>query len=158
MYKIVSFWQKKQKIGLDYSIELDEKKCETYTSLLVDKFVQNEAAVDFYTSNEPSKRLTREERMHILPIISKYCKDPAITDQIQESLIDDLKYCRVQHEKVSELSKLIYFIERSVNCKSVVLPELKEIFLQECNGNGIRFEGMRDKAFRMFTWVYLSAF
>ena len=147
---------------MDYSIELDEKKCETYTSLLVDKFVQNEAAMDFYTSNEPSEKLTREERMHILPIICKYCKDPAIIDKIQESLIDDLKYSRVQHEKVSDLSKLIYFIERSVNCKSVVLPELKEIFLQECNGKGklkqLRFEGMKDKAFRMFTWVYLSAF
>ena len=39
LFKVISLWQKKQKIGVDYAIEIDEKKCETYTTLLVDKFV-----------------------------------------------------------------------------------------------------------------------
>ena len=86
--------------------------------------------MDFYTSNDPSDRLSREERMHILPILCKYCKEhPNVIESIQLSLVDDLAYCRVQHEKIADLSTLIYFIERSVNCNTDVLPQMKEIFL-----------------------------
>ena len=52
--------------------------------------------MDFYTSNDPSVRLSREERMHILPILCKYCKDhPNVIEGVQLSLVDDMAYCRV---------------------------------------------------------------
>ena len=61
-------------------MSLEEKKCEGSTKSLVDKFATNAEAVAFYTSTDPSTKLTREERMHIVPILCKYSKDAKVID------------------------------------------------------------------------------
>ena len=75
--------------------------------------------------------------------------------------MEDLTYCRVQHEKIRDLSTLIYFIERAENSSdTVVIPELKDVFVQECSADKIttlKYESMMDRSLRMFTWVYLNA-
>ena len=49
---------------------------------------------------------------------------------LQESLKEDLTFCRIPHEKTGDLSTLIYFIERSESGE--VLPELKQVFVDGC--------------------------
>ena len=112
-YKVISFWQRQLKIHNDFTFSMEEKKCEVSTRELVAKFAQCNEAVEYLTTTDPSKKLLREERMHIVPILTKYSPDSQLIDRLQASLVDDLTYCRVQHEKVGELSTLIYFIERT---------------------------------------------
>ncbi len=114
---------------------MEEKKCELQTQELVAKFSQSDEAVAFLTTTDPSYKLLREERMHVVPILSKYSQgDSKVIDLLQASLVDDLTYCRVKHEKIGDLSTLIYFIERT-KCSSV-LPELKQAFADECKQIG----------------------
>lgn len=109
--------------------------------------------------------------MHVVPILCKYAKDTAgsaFIQRVQESLHDDLVYCRVPTEKLADLSTLIYFIDRSANCSCPVLPKFRETFVSECKSSGaedgceqrklesLALGEMQDRAFRMFTWVYLS--
>ena len=145
------------KAHTDFAISMEEKKCEATTRALVDKFAASEVCLDFLTTVEPSRKLTREERMHIVPILCKYCSNDDLVRQLQASLVEDLTYCRVTHEKISDLSNLIYFVQRT-GCGEV-LPQLKDAFISECRSmDGINFDRMADRALRMFTWVYLSAF
>lgn len=50
-------------------------------------------------STDPSTKMDREERMHIVPILCKYIgrkdNDNEVIDKLQASLVDDLVYCRV---------------------------------------------------------------
>ena len=64
--------------------------------------------------------------------------------------------CRIQHEKVRDLSTLIYFIERT-GC-ATVHPSLKQAFEDECSRIiKMDFGKMDDRSLRIFTWVYLAA-
>ena len=97
MYKMLSFWQRKLSVHLDYTMSLEEKKCEEYTQKLVKKFAEDAGAVDYLTSTDPSTKLLREERMHIVPILCKFGDNTSkeVLDRIQASLSDDLIYCRI---------------------------------------------------------------
>jgi len=75
LFKMLSSWQRQLKIHLDFSLTMEEKKCEIQTRDLVAKFCTNEAAVEFLTSTDAATKLTREERMHVVPILCKYCPD-----------------------------------------------------------------------------------
>ena len=71
------------KIHADFALSLEEKKCEQETRSLVAKFASHSGAVALLTSEDPSTKLLREERMHVVPILCKYSKSPS-------SLIDKL--------------------------------------------------------------------
>ena len=45
---------------------------------------------------------------------------------LQESLLDDLKYCRVLQDQVEDLARLLYFIERKR--QNTTTDELNELF------------------------------
>ena len=67
-----------------------------------------------------------------------------------------MTYCRIPHEKIADLSSLIYFITRTES--SEVYKELEQAFVDECqNLDSINFDRMPDRSLRMFTWVFLSA-
>lgn len=62
---------------------MEEKKCEVDTQGLVQRFVQSAAAVEYLTTVDPSLKLTREERMHVVPLLCKYCgKDEHMITQL----------------------------------------------------------------------------
>lgn len=129
---------------MDFVLTMEEKKCEVDTRSLVSKFAKRKQAVDYLTTVDPSLKLTREERMHMVPILCKYCsKDDPLIESLQASLVDDLTFCRVSNEKIADLSTLIYFIQRT-GC-SEVLPKLKEVFVEECGSIAdINFNRMAD--------------
>ena len=85
---MLSFWQRKLSVHLDYTMSLEEKKCEEYTQKLVKKFAEDAAAVDYLTSTDPSTKLLREERMHIVPILCKFGENTSkeVLDRLQASL------------------------------------------------------------------------
>ena len=92
---MLSFWQRQLKIHTDYTLSMEEKKCELQTRGLVKAFAAHDPAVNYLTSTDESLKLTREERMHIVPILCKYSDSPTVVDKLQHSLKEDLAYCRV---------------------------------------------------------------
>ena len=105
-------------------MSFEERKNELVTKGLVQKFQTNEKVDDFI------RGLIKDEKMQLVPILSKYCDVTSIITLLLDSLKEDLLSKEPQRERISDLSKLIYFIER--NEKAEVSQELKEIFVEEC--------------------------
>ena len=81
IYKTLSFWQRKIKAYNDHALSLEEKKCELSTKDLVRAFAKNKAAVQMVSTTDPNTKMKREERMHIVPILSKYISKDSDEDK-----------------------------------------------------------------------------
>ena len=94
--------------------------------------------------------------MLLVPILTKFSSrsDNNIIHQMQDGLLDDLKYCRVLKDQIEDLTRLLYFIERTH--PGTAHAELTGLFETLVQSDEIDLTQMNDKTLQMFTWVHLS--
>ena len=94
---------------------------------------------------------TRTEKLHLVPLFCKFGAPAEFTTALQETVIEDLLYCRVEKEQVSCLSSLLYF------CQEADLPlvaALTSLFTKVAPGTDL--SQLNDVDLMRFSKVFLK--